>query len=291
MPQFEHIGVIVKPPAEQHAALLDQLAGVLARHGAELLLDETGAPWGQRRDLPCLDRATLAARADLVVVVGGDGSFLNAARTLVDHDLPLLGINQGRLGFLVDVSPEDMPVQLGAVLAGDYTEERRSMLSGCILRGGNCIHSSYALNDVTLHVRDVVRMIEFETLVNGQFVNTQRADGLVIATPTGSTAYALSGGGPILHPGLEALSLVPICPHTLSNRPIVVADDSRIVVRLCRENRNHAQVAFDGQDNFDLLPEDEIHVARHEHDLRLIHPPGHDYFHVLRAKLRWGEQP
>jgi len=226
-----------------------------------------------------------------VVVVGGDGTLLGAARSLAAANVPLLGVNIGRLGFLVDVSPDDLPAQLEAIFTGDFRVEQRCMLRARILRGEEVLASELALNDVVMHVRDAIRMIEFETRIDGLLVNMQRADGIVVSTPTGSTAYALSGGGPILHPGINALAMVPICPHTLSNRPVVVSDQAEIDIVLHGGNDTRAQLTCDGQVNFELLAGDCVKIRRKDHDLRLIHPQQHDHFDIMRRKLRWAEQP
>jgi NAD+ kinase len=223
-------------------------------------------------------------------VVGGDGTLLNAARSLADTGCAVLGVNLGRLGFLVDVSPEDMDTQLNSILGGDFIEEPRTLLHAMVTRDGEPVDESTALNDVVINKKDIARMIELDTWIDGHYLNRNRSDGLIVATPTGSTAYALSGGGPILHPGLDAITLVPICPHTLSNRPIVINHDSRIEI-VIHEGTLQAQISCDGQVNLTLDPGDRVTVRRHDHDLRLLHPPGHDYFDVLRRKLRWSEQP
>ena len=228
--------------------------------------------------------------ADLAIVVGGDGTLLNAARSLAESGIAVLGVNLGRLGFLVDVSPEDMPEQLDKILSGAFTEEQRTLLHMTVTRDGNMISESSALNDVVVHKKDVARMIDLDTWIDRHFLNTNRSDGLIISTPTGSTAYALSGGGPILHPRLDAITLVPICPHTLSNRPIVIHDDSVIEI-IIHKGTLEATVSCDGQVNQSLEADDLITVRKHNHALRLLHPLGHDYFAVLREKLRWSEQP
>ena len=291
MSVFKQLGLIVKQPAVQHEDTLNALVELLDAQAVPFVFDHSALDYAEPRGYACVSRKELTSACDLAIVIGGDGTLLNAARSLVDEDVAVVGINLGRLGFLVDVSPEEMSVQLTQILEGECIEEPRSLLTAHIRRNQEEMGSYYALNDVTLHVRDVVRMIEFETSINGHYVNTQRADGLVVATPTGSTAYALSGGGPILHPNLEALTLVPICPHTLSNRPLVVSADSEVSIRMCGHSRSTGQVAFDGQDNVDLMDEDIIVIRQHPNRLRLIHPPGYDYFHILRAKLRWSEQP
>lgn len=286
---FDTVGIIAKRGDERVADILHALHGHLCAQSREVLLDRS-ADIGMDPSV-LVEREELAARCDLAVVIGGDGTFLNAARSLIADDVPLLGINVGRLGFLVDISPQDMTQCVDEVLQGHYDEDRRSVLHARVLRRGAVVAEGDAVNDVVLHIRDAVRMIEFETRLDGRYVNTQRADGIVVSTPTGSTAYALSGGGPILHPGLDALVLVPICPHTLSSRPLVVDAGSRVEIVFGADNQSQAQVAFDGQSNLDLQPEDRIEITRHPHRLRLIHPRGYDYLQILRAKLRWGEQP
>jgi len=220
-----------------------------------------------------------------------DGTLLNAARSLVDADVPVLGVNLGRLGFLADVSPRDMGQRLDEILAGQFEEERRALLHASVIRGGHSVSESDALNDIVIHKWDIARMIELDTRIDGRFLNSLRADGLIVSTPTGSTAYALSGGGPIIEPSLPALVLVPICPHTLSNRPIVLSDQSTIEILVHGDDANKAQITCDGQVNFSLATGDIIRIQRKAKTLRLIHPSGHDHFDIMRKKLRWAEQP
>jgi NAD+ kinase len=237
-----------------------------------------------------VDRKNLADSCSLAIVVGGDGTLLNAARSLAESGIAVLGVNLGRLGFLVDVSPEDMTLQLDKILAGDFIEEERTLLHATVTRNDDLLSETSALNDVVVHKKDVARMIELDTWIDDVFLNTNRSDGLIISTPTGSTAYALSGGGPILHPKLDAITLVPICPHTLSNRPIVVHDESIIKI-IVHKGALEATVSCDGQISHSLEAGDHITIRKHRHSLRLLHPPGHDYFAVLREKLGWSEQP
>lgn len=291
MSDFQTIGVIAKQGDERLTPTLVQLLAYLGERGREIVLDESAAAQLPGQAGAGIPRDELAARCDLAIVVGGDGTLLNAGRSLAEAEVPIVGVNQGRLGFLVDVSPEEMTARLDEILAGQYLEEPRALLHARIEREGETLGEADALNDVVLHIRDTVRMIEFDTYIDDRFVNTQRADGLIVSTPTGSTAYSLSGGGPIIHPGLDAVVLVPICPHTLSHRPIVVDGRSRIEVVVCKHNVSAAQIAFDGQANLDLSPGDRIVIGRRERPMLLIHPRDYDYFHILRAKLRWGEQP
>ena len=233
-------------------------------------------------------RREIGKHCDLAIVVGGDGTLLTAARSLADAGIPIVGVNLGRLGFLVDVSPQTMTERLDEILRGSFTEDERFLLETEIVRDGAVVQSAVALNDVVLRIKNVVRMIEFETWINGTFVNMQRADGMVVSTPTGSTAYALSGGGPILHPSLEAVLVLPICPHTLSSRPIVIDSGSEIEIRIREDVRETGQVVTDGQNNIDVEAGDRLRIRRRERKIRLLHPADYDYFSILREKLHWG---
>jgi NAD+ kinase len=239
-----------------------------------------------------VDRDQIAGRAKLAVVVGGDGTLLNAGRSLAPAGVPVLGINQGRLGFMVDVAPDSMRDTLAAVMRGEYETDDRTILSARLRRAAGSSSGPFiAINDVVFRNQATIRMLEFETWLDRQFISSHRADGMIVSSPTGSTAYALSGGGPLLHPSLTAIALVPICPHTLSDRPIVVSGDRTIRLVMRGAERTSATVTFDGQYNEDLLPGDSVEIDRAEFPLRLIHPRGHDYFAILRDKLRWGRGP
>ena len=282
------IGLIVKNNEQAVIDNLLRLHDYLNQHQYNILLDESiDSPL---ENTTIVDRNTLGEQSQLVVVIGGDGTLLSAARSLADFNTPILGINLGRLGFLVDISPDDMIDVMDQVLAGHYKDECRFLLQADVVRDGKVLMSSSAFNDIVVHIRDVARMIDFLTYVDDVFVNEQRADGLVISSPTGSTAYALSSGGPLIHPSLEAMVLVPICPHTLSNRPIVIGADSKVEILISEKNRSIPQVSWDGQSNFDLQPGDRIIIQRKSKDVHLIHPEFYDYFQILRAKLRWSEQ-
>jgi len=287
---FKRVGLIGKSGDQHVSTTLQALSALLERHRLQIQVDEDIADMLAGSVGAVVTRETLARQCDLAIVVGGDGTLLNAARSLADTGCAVLGVNLGRLGFLVDVSPEDMDTQINSILGGDFIEEPRTLLHAMVTRDGEPVDESTALNDVVINKKDIARMIELDTWIDGHFLNRNRSDGLIVATPTGSTAYALSGGGPILHPGLDAIALVPICPHTLSNRPIVINHDSCIEI-VIHEGTLQAQISCDGQVNLTLDPGDRVTVRRHVHDLRLLHPPGHDYFDVLRKKLRWSEQP
>lgn len=287
---FTRVGLIGKANDYQVGLTLQTLADYLDRRRVDYLLDEDIAALVSCPGRRVVERTALASQCDLAIVVGGDGTLLNAARSLAEPGVSVLGVNLGRLGFLVDVSPEEMTVQLDRILAGEYLREERTLLHASMSRGDTLLSESTALNDVIVHKRDIARMIELDTWIDGHFLNTTRSDGLIVCTPTGSTAYALSGGGPVLRPKLNAIALVPICPHTLSNRPIVVDDDAVIEIVL-HEGTLEATVSCDGQISQPLEAGDHVRVQKHAHTLRLLHPPGHDYFDMLRRKLRWSEQP
>jgi len=223
-----------------------------------------------------------------MVVVGGDGSMLYAARRAAGSGVPLLGINRGRLGFLADVSPADMLARLDEIMQGEYGSEKRILLRAEIVDGGKVISEGLALNDIVVTRHDPGRMLEIRTFIDGRYVNTHGGDGFIIATATGSTAYALSCGGPILAPSLDAILLVPICPHTLSERPIIVPATAVIEIMLSEQHSIRAEVSCDGEVAAELLPGRSLRVCAAEERIELIHPRGYDYFEMLRHKLRWG---
>jgi NAD+ kinase len=232
---------------------------------------------------------TMAAQADLVVAIGGDGTMLHAARLASPHSVPVLGVNRGRLGFLADIGSQDVRVRLDEILAGRFVKDRRAMLAATLSTSRNAAAvTCQALNDVVLQKWQTGRMLDFETWIDGRYVNTHGGDGLVVATATGSTAYALSCGGPILYPELDALVLAPICPHTLSDRPIVVRSSSRVEVRLLERPETQAQVTCDGISIGALAPGDKLIIEPASTSVTLLHPQDHDYFRILRSKLRWG---
>lgn len=224
--------------------------------------------------------------SDLLIVVGGDGSLLQAAKIALAQSLPVLGVNRGRLGFLTDIYPQELDV-IENILQGEYQEEQRFLLHGEIRHGGQVLESLEALNEIVLSPGNVAHMIEFEVMVGEQFVCDLRADGLIVATPTGSTAYALSGGGPILHPGLNAVVLVPMFPHTLSNRPLVVNADNELAIQITLNNEATPFVSGDGQKRMPIALGDALYIRKAARSLRLIHPRGYQYFQTLRTKLGW----
>ncbi len=283
---FKRIGLYAKPDDPLILPALQAVMACLKRRRLETVLDETSA------GLLGVAAGRLAGGdCDLVIVVGGDGTLLGAARALYQDDARLLGVNLGRLGFLADLTPDGLPQQLDAILDGSYVEEQRHLLRCEVIRGGRGIAESHAMNDVVIQKWNTARLITLGTTIDGRLLHNQRSDGMIIATPTGSTAYAVSGGGPILHPGLPAWVIVPICPHTLTQRPIVVADSSRIEVTIHTRSLGDAHLNCDGEDLCALQPGDRVVITKHSRSIRLIHPAGHDHYATLRAKLHWGTDP
>ena len=287
--KFNTIGVIAKPQAESARQTLQTLFEFLKDKKYDVIVDDHLPDTINTGNLAKASREEIGKRCDLAIVVGGDGTILNAVRSLSHAHVPIVGINVGRLGFLADISPENLEHSLDEILNGSYREEQRFLLEMQVVRDNKIIFESDAFNDVVIHIRDVARMIEFETRINDEFVNHQRADGIVISTPTGSTAYALSAGGPILHATLDAITLVPISPHTLSSRPLVINADSQIDVLICNTKEGIAQATCDGHLSMDVHVGDHIKVKRKTDKITLLHPKKHNYFEILRAKLHWSE--
>jgi NAD+ kinase len=284
MAWFQHIGLIAKQHDDPRVATtLARAVSYLGAHGVRTSFEQATAALLQRNDGVSID--SIGERCDLVLVVGGDGTFLHAARVLAEHEVALVGINLGRLGFLVDILPDEIEARLEQILGGAYEADTRILLDA---RMGEQAAPKRALNDVVIHKWNSVRMIEFETYIDGQFINAQRSDGMIVATPTGSTAYALSGGGPLLHPRLDTLLLVPICPHTLSNRPLVVPGGSRIEIRICNLEPEQVRLTCDGQVDLPLEAGATIRIERSPRRIRLLHPHDHNHYRILRAKLGWG---
>ena len=286
-PPFTTIALIGRYADPMVADAMLILAGHAAGRGVRVLID-ADCPIEFPRPVEHRPEAELAPNARLMVSVGGDGTLLYAVRLAEGTDVPLLGINRGRLGFLADVSSAEMLERFDDVLSGAFTKDMRRMLDARIVRAGQPDKRARALNDVVLQKWQTGRMLDFETWIDGRYVNTHGGDGLVIATSTGSTAYAMSCGGPIIEPSLDALVLAPISPHTLSDRPIVVAASSRIEVRLVAQAPVKAQITCDGVVLGDLEASDRLHVEPSTSSVTLLHPPGHDFYRILRSKLHWG---
>lgn len=226
---------------------------------------------------------------DLVIVVGGDGTLLSAGRQIASHSIPIIGVNQGRLGFMTDIAIDDMLVVLGHILVdGEYKTEERTLIKGVVMREDKCIHSGLALNDIVIARGAIGNMIEFDLSIDGQFVLSQKSDGVIFSTPTGSTAYSLAAGGPILHPGSDVFAIIPICPQSMTNRPLVVSDTVNIEFTQIRENAT--QLHFDGQECLDLHYQDKVLLSKHPQMLKLIHPKDYNYYYTLRRKLDWSKR-
>lgn len=281
---FNTIGLVVRNDVYSHLETIRQVTSVLENQARILVhcLDFDTPIDG----FPNVDMEQLVAESDLVISLGGDGTLLSAARSLIDTSTPLLGINLGRLGFLADVSIKDFEWHLGEVLIGNYTIEQRFFIEGTFFEGEKKVSSNIALNDIIVHSHKSLSMIEYEVYSNGALIHKQRADGVIVTTPTGSTAYAMSGGGPIMHPSLETLAIVPICPHTLSNRPIVLPADQQIEICLSH-SQTLAKVNYDGQSTQVMGENSKIQISRYPKPLTLLHPQNYDYFEILREKLYW----
>lgn len=290
MDQFRNIGIIGRLGSAKVLETIRRLKRYLLGRHLNVILEESIAEMLPGHHLQTSSRKLLGEVCDLVIVVGGDGSMLGAARALLKSKVPVLGINRGNLGFLTDIAPNQLEEKIAEVLSGRYTTEQRFLLETEVRRGGLPIGQGEALNDVVLHPGKSTRMIEFELFIDGQFVYSLKADGLIIATPTGSTAYALSAGGPIMHPKLDVIGVVPMYPHTLSSRPIVVSADSEMKIIISSELTIYPLVSFDGQNHITCTPGDTIHIQRKPHKLTLIHPLDHNYYAVCRDKLGWGSR-
>ncbi len=286
---FATIGVIAKQgETVKTRQAVQHLAACLRQRRLAVRFDPLAAALTTEPADLALDPVAMGEACDLVITVGGDGTLLGAARALASSGVPLLGINLGRLGFLADLPTDALETCLDPILAGEFDAEERFLLAARV----NGDPPLLALNDVVIHKWNTARMIELETLIDGSFVNRQRGDGIIVATPTGSTAYALSGGGPLIHPALDAIALVPICPHTLSNRPLVVGGHSRIEIRAdSAHDQGHVIVTCDGQADVFLTADSSVRIERAPHPIRLLHPRGHDHFQILRAKLGWAGHP
>jgi NAD+ kinase len=285
--QFRHVALIGKYQAQGSRSVLEDIAHFLGSQGCEVALEQDTANNTGLSHYPTLNVAGIGQQCDLALVVGGDGTMLGIGRRLAEFGVPVVGINQGRLGFITDIAFEDYQDTLKPMLRGDYQEDRRWMMQAQVMRAGHCVFSATAMNDVVVNRGATSGMVELRVEVDGRFVANQRADGLIIASPTGSTAYALSAGGPMLHPSIGGWVLVPIAPHTLSNRPIVLSDCGEVAIEIVAGR--DASASFDQQSLASLLHGDRITVRRSQHQMRFLHPTGWSYFDTLRKKLHWNE--
>ncbi|MCP1659819.1 NAD(+) kinase [Neisseria perflava] len=290
---FQNIGIVTRPNTPEIRDTVHTLVDFLQRERFAIFIDETSAEEHRVRPADiaqchAVGKAELGKHCDLVVVLGGDGTFLSVAREVAPYSRPVIGINQGHLGFLTQISRENMVEGLRPVLEGNYLPEERILLEISLVRNGKICQRSLAFNDAVLSRGGAGQMIEFEVFIDQKFVYTQRSDGLIVSTPTGSTAYALAAGGPILQPGLQAFALVPICPQSMTNRPVVIPASSEIEIVVTKSG--DARVHFDGQSFIDIQNLDHIFIHRYHHPLRILHPTDYQYYKTLRQKLHWGEQ-
>lgn len=286
---LRRVALIGKYRSPEAAESLGLLADFLSRRNVDVLIEAETAACIGANDGRVASYSVIGKEADAAIVVGGDGTLLNAARHLAAFGVPLVGVNQGRLGFMTDVSRENMLASMDDLLAGRFSREDRFLLEALIERRGTRLAPGLALNDIVLSKANPGRMIEFELHIDGEFIYVLRADGMIVATPTGSTAYALSANGPILHPQVSAIALVPLCPHALTNRPILVGDRNEIEIRIV--NATDSRAHFDGQVTADLRNGDVVRIRRSEYSICFLHPPGYSYFAMLRQKLHWSERP
>ena len=310
MKQFSTVGLSGRVFTDQTLNSVERLIDFLQARAIEVVVLDKMAAMLDRDDIDRGDTDAIGARCDLAIVIGGDGSMLDAARSMVAHQVPVLGVNRGRLGFLTDIMPSEIEQKVGEVLDGHFIIERRFLLDMTVLRDGGeplrdtqgddgkdnppkadktVIATGDALNDVVLHPGRYIRMIEFELYIDDQFVYSQSSDGLIVATPTGSTAYALSGGGPLMYPSMDAIVLVPLNPHTLSSRPIVVDGNSRIKLLVGDSMTTELNITCDGQASTVVRAGDEIHITKKPLQLELIHPTNHNYYETCRSKLGWSQ--
>lgn len=284
--QFKSIGLIGKPnPIISNT--LSQLYQHLIEREFRVLVDTQSRKYVTSDSVETSEVCDMGKHCDLAITIGGDGTLLSAGRNLAPFNVPVVGVNLGRLGFLVDISPEEVLIRLDDILAGQFVTEERIILTAQLIRDDHIIHEQTGVNEVVIHRWITPSMIEIVTHIDKVFLNSQRSDGLIISTPTGSTAYALSGGGPILHPALGSIVLVPINPHTLTNRPIVVNDNSVVEIAFSQTAEINAQVTCDDISIPDVLISDRIQIKKDKNLMRILHPTDYDFFNILRAKLNW----
>ena len=285
--QFRHVALVGKYHAQGSRLAVENIAQFLNSQGCDVAIEKGTASNTGLSSYPILDVDAIGAHCDLALVVGGDGTMLGIGRVLAKFGVPLIGINQGRLGFITDIAFDGYQNVLGPMLGGDFEEDRRWMMQAQVIRDGRSVFSATAMNDVVVNRGATSGMVELRVEVDGRFVANQRADGLIIASPTGSTAYALSAGGPLLHPSIGGWVLVPIAPHTLSNRPIVLSDTGEVAIEIVAGR--DASANFDMQSLASLMIGDRIIVKRSDYQMRFLHPKGWSYFDTLRKKLHWNE--
>lgn len=288
MGEFKRVGLVAWTGSDLITETLRSVSSFLEEQSVDVVLEKrTASRLGCEAGAASVEE--LGTMTDLVIAVGGDGNILGAGRSLAPVGTPLLGINRGRLGFLADVSPDEIEERIGEVLAGEYAIEEHFLLEGRLADDSGEWYS--ALNEVIVHSATMARMIEFDLYIDDKFVYNQYSDGLIISSPTGSTAYALSAGGPIMHPSLDAMALIPMFPHSLNSRPLVVPGSSVLRIEIGPMYSGRARVSFDSQQEFSLKPGQAVHIRQMAEKLKLIHPPGHSFYGVCRSKLQWAHPP
>lgn len=286
-PGFSAVALVGKPDEPRVAACVAAVAYLLESRGIDFVVDGICARWLPESTGREASAETLYRRRDLIIAIGGDGTMLHAAHNAAVHDVPVVGINLGKLGFLTDLNPHQIVQGLGEILSGRYLTDQRPLLTATLVRNDEEVLGALAINDVVIQKWATAGLIRFDTLIDGTFVHTQRSDGMIICTSTGSTAYALSGAGPIIHPSVAAMALVPICPHTLTNRPLIISDNSTIDVVMRGVKPDEAHLTCDGIDTAPLMDGDRVHICKHARSARLLHRLDHDHYLTLRTKLNW----
>lgn len=283
MQPFKRIGLLSRKISEKNEAVLEELIPILHQQQCFICCDKPTMK-NVPSNMHSFVNTTWTMDLDLIIVVGGDGSLLHAAQDVLEHDVPLLGINRGRLGFLTDIRPESMAEKVRAILSGNYIEESRFLLQAT----RNQKTTMCALNDIVVSSSDYARMLSYEIYIDGRFVCSEQGDGLIVSTPTGSTAYALSAGGPIVHPKLDAMVLVSMCSHTLGNRPVVIPGSEAVCIKILKYQTSPPHVSADGMDFGEVSLDDELTISKYDKSIRLVHPEDYDYFSNVRSKLYWG---
>lgn len=289
MPKLNNIAIIGKRDSAHLVEYVTRMAECLQNIGCKVYIDDSVATNISCQNAVCGSFKDWVNEIDLALIIGGDGTMLSAGRKIVDHGIPIVGINQGKLGFMTDIAVDEMIITvIKMILNAEYVEEDRTLLTAQVFRAGNLVNQSLALNDIVISRGVTGSMIEFDLSINAEFVHTQKSDGIIFSTPTGSTAYSLAAGGPILHPHCKVFSIVPICPQSMSNRPIVISDDMIIELTIIKDSTTILH--YDGQEYFDLKNNDRIIICKAKRPLRLLHPMSYNYYHTLRTKLDWAKR-
>jgi len=289
MSEFKRVGLVARSGSELVRDSLRSVFALLEARGVEVLIEDNAHNLLQEFSGASYTQEEMALRCDLVIAVGGDGNILGAARCFAPHGVPIVGVNRGRLGFLADISPDDIDVGITQVLDGNYTMEEHFLLEGEVSAKG-LEEVPCALNEVLIHSAQMPSMLEIDLYIDGEFVYNQYSDGLIVSSPTGSTAYALSAGGPIMHPSLDAIVLVPMFPHSLNSRPLVIPGNSEVKIVVGSHTGTNAKISFDSQLEFEIEPGESLVVSKKSESLKLIHPPGHNFYGVCRSKLDWASR-